>query len=105
MSVMQDQVSTWNDIPIELVSMLVFAIFIFAPIFRKRKEAEPIERRSTLRLYMFNENETKKRSLQLKKAAFCCMIANHYQRFFCCCCNLACCFWASSRRFMKLDFF
>lgn len=43
MSVMQDQVSTWNDIPIELVSMLVFAIFIFAPIFRKRKEAEPIE--------------------------------------------------------------
>jgi membrane protease YdiL (CAAX protease family) len=43
MSVMQDQVSTWNDIPIELVSMLVFAIFIFAPIFRKKKEAEPIE--------------------------------------------------------------
>ena len=43
MSVMQDQVSTWNDIPIELVSMLVFAIFIFAPIYRKRKEAEPIE--------------------------------------------------------------
>lgn len=43
MSVMQDQVSTWNDIPIELVSMLVFAIFIFAPIFRKRKETKPIE--------------------------------------------------------------
>lgn len=43
MSVMQDQVSTWKDVPIELVSMLVFALFIFAPIFRKKMETEPIE--------------------------------------------------------------
>ena len=48
MSVMQDQVSTWNDIPIELVSMLVFALFIFAPIFRKKKEIEPSSEQSSI---------------------------------------------------------
>lgn len=42
-SVLENQVITWGDIPIHLVSMLVFAIFIFALIFRKKKETEPIE--------------------------------------------------------------
>ena len=43
MSELQNEVVTWKDVPISLVSMSVFAIFIFAPIFRKKKETEPIE--------------------------------------------------------------
>ena len=40
MSVIQNEVITWKDVPIEFVSMLVFAVFIFTPIFRKKKEPE-----------------------------------------------------------------
>ena len=42
-SVLENQVVTWGDIPIHLVAMLVFAIFIFAPIFRKKKEIQMTE--------------------------------------------------------------
>ena len=35
-SVIENQVITWGDLPIQLISMLVFAVFIFAPVFRKK---------------------------------------------------------------------
>ena len=37
-SVIENHVITWGDLPILLVSSLVFMVFIFSPVFRKKKE-------------------------------------------------------------------
>ena len=37
-SVLENQVITWGDIPIQLVTSIIFVVFIFSPVFRKKKE-------------------------------------------------------------------
>ena len=37
-SVIENQVINWGDLPIHLVSSLVFVVFILSPVFRKKKE-------------------------------------------------------------------
>ena len=42
-NVLQNQSLTWSQIPIMLIRSLIFALFIFAPIFNKKKESEEID--------------------------------------------------------------
>lgn len=37
-SFLENQVITWGDIPIQLVTSIIFVVFIFSPVFRKKKE-------------------------------------------------------------------